>query len=174
MSERYSLKNVNRAAIAGGTLALGLIVVGNQTGPNSASEESNTPPPSTEYAITKDCAKNPTAYQAFTLNGVQRLYITAGLRLGDHLKSDDAVAIDGTAREMTLTPYGQEGRTVFPDKLTPNVVQEFPFPVLGTVAIGRLHGNADPSVILACDIQALTEQGQPLEGQVVAPMPPMQ
>jgi len=157
----------------GGAVAVGFFLAANQTGPNREPDESHSQLPDTTYAVTKDCAKNETAYQAFTLQGAQHLYITAGLRLGAP-QNNDMVTINGTSQELTVTPYGQEGRTVFPNKLTPNVVEAFPFPVLGTVAIGHLHGNADPSVILACDINALTEQGQPLDGQVIDRMPPMQ
>lgn len=172
MSEKYSLQNVNRVAIVGGVVALGLIAVANKS-TEQQSDEPYDNKPDTTYAITKDCAKDPKAYQAFTLRGAQHLYVTAGLRLG-HLKNDDAVTISGTAHELNVTPYDQEGRTVFPDKLTPNVVEAFPFPLLGTVAIGHLHGDADPSVFLACDIQALTEPGQPLDGQVIDHMSPLQ
>ncbi len=173
MSEKYSLRNVNRAAIAGGAFVLACAAVANQAKTDTTPEEPYEHLPDTTYAVTKDCGKDSQAYQSFTLNGMQRLYVTAGLRQG-RLQNHDVVAIDGTAREMTVTPYGQEGRLVFPDRLAEDSVQTFPFPVLGTVAIGRMEGNADPSVILACDINALTQPGQPLEGQVIAEMPPMQ
>ncbi|HJP96499.1 MAG TPA: hypothetical protein VJ843_03955 [Candidatus Saccharimonadales bacterium] len=173
MTEKYSLRTTNKVAILGGAVALGLFLAANQSNPTDAPEESNTPLPDARYAIVKDCVQNPDAYQKFTLATGQHLYITAGLKHGK-LKNQDVLTINGNSQQLTVTPYGQEDRTVFPDKLTPKLVEEFPFDTLGSVAIGQLNGDASPSVILACDLQALTEPGQPLAGQMIDMMPPMQ
>jgi len=152
---------------------LGCFLAANQSNPTHTPEGSHSPLPDVRYTITKDCAKDPDAYQKFTLATGQHLFVTAALREG-LLNNQDVVTIAGTSQELTVTPYGQEGRTVFPDKLTPHLVEEFPFPTLGTIAIGKLNGDADPSVILACDIQALTQPGHPLEDQLLDQMPPLQ
>lgn len=172
MTERYPLRTLNRVAIASGAVAVGLILAANQTKVEQAPDDSGTPLPDTQNAVTKDCTRDPDAYQKFTLGTSQRLFVTAGLRNGE-LKNQDVMTISGTAQELTVTPYNQEGRTVFPDRLTPNLVEKFPFTTLGTVAIGRLNGEHDPSVILACDINELTQPGQPLDGQLVASMNPL-
>lgn len=173
MSEKsHSRSTVNKVAIAGSVVALGLIIASNKSAEHTR-HDSSTHEPDTTYAVTKDCITNPHAYQKFTLGDLQHILVSAGLTKG-HLKNEDVVEISGTAHELTIKPYGDEGRTVFPDKLTNNLVEEFPFPVLGTVAIGRMNGSTDPSVFLACDINALTAPGQPLDGQIVAQMSPMQ
>jgi hypothetical protein len=172
MTEKSPWVLRNKVAVAGTIMALGLFTVAQENAPQH-SDESQQQLPDTTYAITKDCARNPKAYQKITLSPGQHVYLNIGLRAGK-LKNRDVVTVSGTSQELTVTPYDQESRTVFPDKLTQNLVEEFPFSSLGTVAIAHMNGETAPSVILACDIDALTQPSQPLDGQVVTQMPPMQ
>lgn len=151
-------KRTLACALGAGVLGAWGMHVGN-------SYETSSAWPAAAAADTKDCNADPNAYSSIKLDGSQ-VYRLVGLQRDG---AQETVALHGSTQEFTLKAR-TGSHTMFPDKLEPNEVEDFGAMKLGAVAIART-GSADPTVYVACNLEALTEPGQPLAGQEIYAMP---